>query len=63
MDVMVSQVLKGLQSLHLTLWLLGDVCCGDNGFLPQSVRQWQGNLLSMTKVHHQCWKEWTRRYA
>ena len=25
-DVSVGQVLKGLQYLHLTLWLLSDVC-------------------------------------
>ena len=38
MDVSVGQVLKGLQYLHLTLWLLSDVCYADKGSLPQSVR-------------------------
>ena len=37
-DVLVGQVLKGLPYLHLTLWLLS------RGSLPQSVRQWQGQL-------------------
>ena len=32
MDVLVGQVLKGLQYLHLTLWQLSDVCYA-NGFL------------------------------
>ena len=39
MDVLVSQVLKGMSYLHLTLWLLRDTCCTDEGYL-QSVRQW-----------------------
>ena len=39
MDVSVGQVLKGLPYLHLTLWLLSDVCYADKGSLPQSVRQ------------------------
>ena len=38
MDVSVGQALKGLQYLHLTLWLLSDVCYTDRGSLPQSVR-------------------------
>ena len=38
-DVLVGQVLKGLQYLHLTLWWLCDVCYADRGSLPQSVRQ------------------------
>ena len=42
MDVSVDQMLEGLQSLHLTLWLLRDVCYTDKGSLPQSVWQWQG---------------------
>ena len=41
---LVGQALKGLQYLHLTLWLLSDVCYTDRGSLPQSVRQWQGQL-------------------
>ena len=44
MDVSVGQVLKGLQYLHLTLWWLSDVCYADRGTLPQSVRQWWGQL-------------------
>ena len=44
MDVSVGQVLKGMQYLHLTLWWLNDVCYADRGFLPQSVRWWQGQL-------------------
>ena len=44
MDVLVGWVLKGVQSLHLTLWLLRDVCCTDKGFLHQCDRQWQGQL-------------------
>ena len=43
-DVSVGQVLKGLQYLHLTLWLLNDVCYANKGSLPQSVMQWQGQL-------------------
>ena len=43
-DVLVGQVLKGLQYLHLTLWQLSNVCYTDRGSLPQSVRQWQGQL-------------------
>ena len=44
MDVSVGQVLKGLQYLHLTLWLLSNVCYTDRGSLPWSVRQWWGQL-------------------
>ena len=40
MDVSVSQVLRGMQLLHLTLWLIREVCCSDKGSLPQSVRWW-----------------------
>ena len=54
-DVLVGLVLKNLWWLYLTLWMLRDVCCGDKGSLPQSVRQWQG---STTQVYQQCWKEW-----
>ena len=43
-DVSVGQALKGLSYLHLNLWLLSDVCYRDKGSLPQSVRQWQGQL-------------------
>ena len=44
MDASIAHVLKGLPYLHLTLWLLSDVCYADKGYLPQSVRQWQGQL-------------------
>ena len=44
MDVSVSQVHKGLQYLHLNLWLLSDVCYTDRSSLPQSVMQWRGQL-------------------
>ena len=44
MDVSVVQALKGLQYLHLTLWLLSNVCYADKGSLPLSVRQWRGQL-------------------
>ena len=43
-DVLAGQVLKGLQYLHLTIWLLSDVCYADRGSLPWSVRQWWGQL-------------------
>ena len=60
MDVLVGQVLKGLQYLHLTLWLLSDVCYADRGSFPQSVRQWGATQMSMSRVYQQCWKEWAR---
>ena len=44
MDVSVGWVLKVLQSLHLTLWLLRDVCCTDKGSIPPFVRWWLGWL-------------------
>ena len=34
MDVLVGQVLKSLPYLHLTLWLLRDMCCAERGSLP-----------------------------
>ena len=43
-DVSVGQVLKGLQYMHLTLWMLSDMCYADRGSLPCSFRQWQGQL-------------------
>ena len=43
-DVLIGQVLKGLPYLHLTIWLLSDVCYADKGSLPQSVRQWWEQL-------------------
>ena len=44
MDVSVGQVLKCLPYLHSTLWLLSNMCCVAMGSLPQSVRQWLGQL-------------------
>ena len=38
-DVSVGHMLKDLPYLHLTIWLLRDVCCAGRGSLPQSVRQ------------------------
>ena len=49
MDVLVGHMLKGLPYLHLTLWLLRDVCYTGKGPLPQSVRQWGGNLSMYDK--------------
>ena len=46
-DVLVGQVLKGLLSAFLTLWLLGDICCTDKGSVPWSVRQWWGQLKQL----------------
>ena len=43
-DVSVGKVFESLPYLHLTLWLLSDVCYIDMGSLPQFVRQWQGQL-------------------
>ena len=43
-DVLVGQELKGLQYLHLTLWLLSNMCYANRASLPQSVRQWQRQL-------------------
>ena len=50
MDVSVGQALNGLPYLHLTLWLLSDVCCADRGSLSQCVCQ-------------QYWKAWAGWYA
>ena len=44
MDVLGGHALKGLPYLHLTLWLLSDVCYADKGSLPQSVRWWWRQL-------------------
>ena len=46
-DILVGQVLKGLPYLHITLWLLSNVYYTDRGSLPQSVRQWWGQLLCL----------------
>ena len=48
-------VLKGLPYLHLTLWLLSNVCFTDRVlFLGLSWATW----VSTSKVYQQCWKEW-----
>ena len=44
MDALVSLALKDLPLVHLTLWLLRDVCCTEKSSLPQSVRHWQDDL-------------------
>ena len=49
MDVSVGQALKGLQYLHLTLWLLSNMCYADRGSLRRSVRQWWGQLKHYIK--------------
>ena len=49
MNDLVGQVLKGLLYLHLTQWLLRDMCCTYRGFLPHSVRWWWGQLKHL---HH-----------
>ena len=49
-DASVSQVLKGLWYVHLTLWQLSDVCYTDRGSLPWSVRQWQGQLNDLHQM-------------
>ena len=36
-NVFGDWLLKGMPSLHLTLWLLRDMCCVDNASHPQSV--------------------------
>ena len=58
MDVSVGHVLKGLSCLHVTLWLLNNVCYTNRGSLPQSVRQGIGaTQASISKVYQQHWKE------
>ena len=54
MDVLVGQVLKVLPSLLLSLWLLRDVCCADQGSLAQSVKQWQYDFIIYDKSYQQC---------
>ena len=44
MDVSVGQALKHLPYLHLTLWLISNVCYAHRGSLPQAVRKWWGQL-------------------
>ena len=48
-DVWVDCMLKGLPSLHLTLWLHKDMCYTNKDSLPQSVGQWQGKLSICNK--------------
>ena len=58
LDVFVSHVLKDLPYLHLTLWLLRDVCCTDgfsSSVCQKVVREAQ---VSTSKVYWQCWKAW-----
>ena len=58
MDVPVGQVLKCLQSLHFSLWLLRKLCCADE-CLPKSIMEVVGRTqTSTTKVYQECWKEW-----
>ena len=57
-DISLGQTLKGLPYLHLTLWLLSDVCYVDRGSLPQSQAVAGAAQASMSKVYQQCWKEW-----
>ena len=45
--------------LHLSLWLLIDVCCTDKDSHPQSQAVAGGDLRIYNKVYQQCWKEWT----
>ena len=49
-DLSVGHVLKHLPYLHLTLWLLRGMCYTDMGSLPQSVRQWQGQLKHLSQM-------------
>ena len=37
-EVFIGHVLKSMLYLHLTLWLLRDMCCADRGSILQSVR-------------------------
>ena len=55
-DVSVGQVLKGLPYLHITLWLLINVCYAARGSLSQVVVR--ATQASTSKVYNQCWKEW-----
>ena len=58
MDVSIGHVLKGLKYLHLTLWLLSDVCYAD-GFSSSVCQAVVGSTwVSTSKVYQQCWKEW-----
>ena len=50
-------MLKGLSLLHLTLWLLTDVCCTKQRFF-YSVCQAVLWVKQAKKVYQQCWREW-----
>ena len=56
MEVLVDQVLKGMSSLYVSLWLLRGTHCADKGSFPQSAGR--VTSASTTMVHQQCWKEW-----
>ena len=63
MDVLVGQVLRSLQYLHLTLWLLSNVCYAD-GFSSSVCQVVAGATQTFTsKVYQQCWKEWAGQCA
>ena len=46
-DVLVGLVLKGLQYLHFTLWLLSNACNADRGSLPKSFQAVSGGNSSI----------------
>ena len=48
-DVLVGQMLKGLPSLQLTLWLLREMCYAVMVSLPPSIRWWQGQVKIYNK--------------
>ena len=57
-DVLVVWVLKDLPLLHLTLWLLRNICSiGRVLFISLSGGD-RANQTSAIKVYQQCWKEW-----
>ena len=58
MDGSVGQVLKGLHYLHLTLWLLSDMCYADRFSSSVCQAVVGATQASMSKVYQQCWKEW-----
>ena len=43
-DYLVDPLLRGLPSVHLTLWLPRDMCSAGQGSLPKSVRHLQRQL-------------------
>ena len=58
MDVLVGQVLKGLQYLYLTLWQVSDVCYADRVLFLSLSGGGGATQMSTSKVYQQCWKEW-----